>query len=312
MWPMWIKQRGASSQAAKHPSTVTGCLMVENFYKKSTSKPLKTKNGIKGHQRRLQDAVKAWRPVRSSAEDQDGRFHWCRCFITVTVLHLLHLNPVKRQTPDDGCQTPGTSRRRPGYQTAAETQMLSAHPYGCWRARKCQLSHHQPQPWLKAEDMADDIKAESKISGQTRLNLSWICHSLFITSLHPRALLNTCETCQQRPSVSDLVGAVQLRKCRHHHRYRRGLSCREHLATGHTRTTLYRRLWDFQILNPQWTRAESGRISPPPLSQLGLWLVRTLLIRWFFNLHLEAKGFFFFLERLLILGSHQKHHHVTL
>lgn len=88
---------------------------------------------------------------------------------------------------EGAADVPGTRRWQCSCET--ETQMLSPRPYCRWRTttfaygakkKKCQPPKRRPQPWLKAEDIADDIKAESQISGWTQLHFSWICHFLFI------------------------------------------------------------------------------------------------------------------------------------
>lgn len=57
------------------------------------------------------------------------------------------------------------------------------------------------RPWY----IASDTKSEPKISVWTGLNLSWIYHFLFITTLYPQSLPNTSETDNRGPCCVTLA-----------------------------------------------------------------------------------------------------------
>lgn len=58
---------------------------------------------------------------------------------------------------------------------------------------------------LRPRYIASDTKSEPKISVWTGLNLSWIYHFLFITTLYPQSLPNTSETDNRGPCCVTLA-----------------------------------------------------------------------------------------------------------
>lgn len=70
-----------------------------------------------------------------------ARLQFCwRSRRTLPLMQMFHHRHRFSSVTSESCktsnarQTTAVSRRRPRYQTAAETQMLAAHPYGCWCA----------------------------------------------------------------------------------------------------------------------------------------------------------------------------------